>query len=140
MDRINTIQMTGCCMACGQTKLIEIDEYEAAGLDEEQLQRIADREATKGCLCKEGYMLRDKWAIIDECSDNIESMFRENYPYIADLFQEAKEPVYEHVIRKINVQTQDGSGTAVMYRKGKTIELKFAERKETTLATAAGLA
>ena len=140
MDKIETIQMTGSCMACGQTKLIEIDAYEAAGLDEEQLQEIADREATKGCTCKEGYALRDKWAIIDECSDNIEAMFRNSQPYVANMFQEAKELVYDHAIKKKKIQTQDGSGTAVMYRKGKTIELKFAERKETTLATAAGLA
>lgn len=140
MARMKTVQMTGCCMACGQTKLIEIDGYEAEELGDEELQRLADREATKGCKCKEGYALRDKWAIVDECAENIEAMFRESHPEIADLFQEAKEPVYDHVIRKINIQTQDGSGTAVMYRKGKTIELKFAERKETTLATAAGLA
>ena len=126
------IPKTGCCRFCGQTKMIELTEDEwlqeiiHTDLDP---QEIADIIAMEQCTCREGESWRHARQIMEQSRGHIEFLFREKYPEIADIFQEAKTLVWEGRIKKITASTQD-SGTAVMYRSNEKLEIKFTQKKE----------
>ena len=95
-------------------------------------QEIADYIATEGCTCKEGSDWRADRYVLKQCEENIEAMFRENYPEIADLLQGIKAAVWGNKLKRITVTTHEG-GTATMYRSGGNIEIRFIQKNETKL-------
>ncbi len=122
------ITVTGTCNFCGQTKLIELPDDTPEAIRTEE----AIMEATLHCNCREGSDWRASRWVIEKCSDNIEMMFRDNMPEIADLLQEGKSIVYNGLVKRITCTTPDG-GVAAMYKKGGSVELKYTEKKETTM-------
>ena len=98
--------VTGACRFCGQTKLITLTEDEWL----ERIQKtgdaaedIADEIATEGCSCKVGSDWRADHYVMDQCRENVEAMFREEFEEVADILQEAVPMVYNQQIKKISV-------------------------------------
>lgn len=120
--------ITGYCNFCGQGKVVEIPDETPEHIRDEE----ANHSASIECHCKEGSDWRANMLVIEKCYDNIEMMFRENYPDIADILQDAKGIVYNGDIKRITCVTPEG-GIAAMYKKGGSIELKFTEKHETTM-------
>jgi len=112
------INKYGTCGFCGQTRMIEMSESEwkqkaeAAGITEHEL---ADREATETCNCVSGANYRERIMALNIANDLIEGMFRNHYPEVADVLQEAKGIVYGgRTIRKITVTMPGEAGSATI--------------------------
>ena len=119
----------GTCNFCGQTRYVDLPDSVSEDTEMEE----ACYRATAECNCKDGSDWRATQLIIEKCSDNIETLFRESYPDIADILQEAKGIIYTGDIKRITCVTPEG-GIAAMYKKGGSIELKYTTKKETTLS------
>lgn len=119
----------GTCNFCGQTRYVDLPD----NIPEETEMEEACYQTTIECNCKDGSDWRATQLIIEKCSDNIETLFRESYPDIADILQEAKGIIYTGDIKRITCVTPEG-GIAAMYKKGESIELKYTTKKETTLS------
>lgn len=123
--------MQGICRYCGQTMFTEWEEdkwLDVIQKNNMSPQDIADENATLACKCKQGLGYRKRKEAVKTCGDNIEAMFREHYPEVADILQEAKELVYGgNCIKKLTVTMPEGAGIAsISY--GKT-GLKIEHRK-----------
>ena len=131
-----TRTVTGACRFCGQIRIIDMTEEE--WLDRIQKENkgaetIADDMATLSCNCKQGSDWRADMLIISRCEENIELMFREKLPEIADIFQDAKTLVQKQMLKKITVTTHDG-GTATMYKKSGSLCVRYVETHETEMS------
>lgn len=108
-----TRTVNGTCRYCGQIKMITLTEDEWLEKFQETNQSaedIADTMATEQCTCKEGSDWRaDHW-VMEQCRENIEEMFREDYEEIADLLQEAVPMVYHQTVKKISITTPERGG------------------------------
>ncbi len=121
--------ITGTCNFCGQTRMVDLPDNTA----EEVLMEEACHQASLECNCKAGSDWRAAQLIIEKCSDNIEMLFREQHPDIADILQEAKWIIYAGEVKRLTCITPEG-GVASMYKKGGSIEIRYTEKKETTLS------
>ena len=127
--------VNGACKFCGQIKMITFSEEEWL----ERIQKenkaagtIADEVATEECNCKEGSEFRADHYVIQQCRQNIEDMFRENYEEVADILQEAVPMVYYQTVKKVTVVTPE-HGVATMTRSGGNMKIKFLQKHETEL-------
>lgn len=135
MSKEATRTVNGSCRYCGQIKMITLTEDEWL----ERIQRtnqdgntIADTLATEQCTCKEGSDWRADHYVMDQCRENIEDMFRQDYEEIADLLQEAVPMVYYQQIKKLSITTPE-HGVATMNRAGGNMKIKFSQKHETEL-------
>ena len=125
----------GNCLFCGQTRIIELpledllDRIKKTGKAAED---IADYEASRECKCKEGSAWREDQRVQEDCEQNIEEMFRDDYPEIAEIFQGVKGIIWRKRLKKISIATNEG-GNASMYRKEGCIEIKFTQKNEKKL-------
>lgn len=119
----------GTCNFCGQTRYVDLPDSTPEGIETEE----ACHQATVECNCKDGSDWRATQLVIERCSDNIELLFREDYPEIADILQDAKGIIYTGDIKRITCVTPEG-GIVAMYKKGESIELKYTTKKETVLS------
>ena len=127
--------VNGSCRYCGQIKMITLPEEEWL----ERIQKtnktgtaIADELATEQCDCREGSDWRADHYVMDQCRQNIEDMFREDQPDIAEILLEAVPMVYYQQIKKISVTTPE-HGVATMNRSGGNMKIKFSQKHETEL-------
>ena len=137
MKEEETRPQIGNCKFCGQTKIIDLteDEWLEAIIETNMVaQDIADEIAMEQCTCREGAGWRHNKKVIEMTRDHIELMFRDQYPEIADILQEAKTLVWSGPIKKLAVCTND-SGTAIMYRSNEKLEIKFTQKKETKMTS-----
>ena len=129
------MERTGCCKCCGQTMLIsseelksefpeEVDALIHASADDEE-EAAADDLATLNCKCKEGRDLRQYRSKLRDCQDKIEAMFRENYPEIANAFQETKDAVLNGEILKITCTDALTGGVASMFMKKGRLKIRW---------------
>lgn len=116
---------TGECRFCGQRSLVDIPD----GLTEEEQKKAADDEATLECTCKAGSDHRADRYVMEQCHENIEQMFREKCPEVADLMQEAVPMVYRQQIKRVTVFTT-GNGCATLSRSTGNLKLKFVQKNE----------
>ena len=133
----DTKVVTGACRFCGQIMAVEKSEAEWLDLIREtnkDAEQLADEEATRQCRCYEGTAYRKETAILKEAEVNIEMMFRDNLPEIADTFQAVKEFVQQNKIKKISISTHE-NGTASMVRREGNIKIDYRETKKTELTT-----
>lgn len=135
MSKEATRTLNGSCRYCGQIKMITLTEDEWL----ERIQRtnqdgdtIADTLATEQCTCKEGSDWRADHYVMDQCRENIEDMFRQDYEEIADLLQEAVPMVYYQQIKRLSITTPE-HGVATMHRTGGNMKIKFSQKHETEL-------
>lgn len=80
----------GTCNFCGQTRYVDLPDSTPENVEAEE----ACHQATVECSCKDGSDWRATQLVIERCSDNIELLFREDYPEIADILQDAKGIIY----------------------------------------------
>lgn len=129
------VERTGACQFCGQIRLVEKQEKEWLQLQKKynaDEDIVANIEASKDCMCVAGREWREQQKVIEETERNIELMFREEFPEIADIFQEAKTPVWLNRIKKITVTTAEHR-TATMQKTKGSIMLQLKEVKNTEL-------
>ena len=105
--------VTGACRFCGQTKMITLTEDE--WLDRIQKSgrggsEIADDIATEECTCKVGSDWRTDHYVMQQCRENIEAMFRDEYEVVANMLQEGVEPVYEQTVKRLTIITPFSAG------------------------------
>lgn len=127
--------VTGACRFCGQTKMITLTEDE--WLDrirktDKEADEIADDIATEECTCSAGSDFRADHYVMDQCRENIEEMFREEYEDIADLLQEAVPMVYYQRVKRVSITTPE-HGIASMVRSGGNLKIKFSQKHETEM-------
>ena len=123
---------TGICKFCGQSRIVEYSEDEwlqAVAESNMSIEELADLEAMEQCTCREGAGWRNTRRVLEQTGKNIEYMFRETYPEIADILQEAKSMVWGGQIRKITVATHE-SGTVLMVRNNEKLDIRYTEKKE----------
>lgn len=122
--------ITGLCKFCGQRMMIELgDDVNPGGL-----QPAADDEATRLCDCKQGRAYRDENKTLDQCRENIEDMFGEKYPEIADVMTQAMPFVWSHTIKQLVCSTHE-NGVAFLTRKKDKLVIRFTKKSEIELET-----
>lgn len=135
------IEKTGTCRFCGQVRMVSLKEDEwldriretgRSGTD------IADFVAAQNCNCKDGEAFRLEQRVFEECEGNIEIMFGESLPEIADVFQRLKAAVWHEQIRSVVIRTPNDI-TATMAKGNGTIKLKYVEKKCSELVTVEGV-
>lgn len=122
--------MTAECPYCGQLRTVEI----RGDLTPEQELYEAQFEAIMTCNCMQGKAHRLKNNILTTANQHIEDVLRELHPEAADLFQEAKEAVYEGRIKKMTVREGSG-GKAELKRTKDGIAVSFEKTSKTELST-----
>ena len=131
------ISRTGMCRFCKQLRLVELSEDEWLQLIQQEdadPEQITGEIATLECNCPDGDSYRTEKRELKNCEQIIEDLFRESYPDIADIFQEAKECVHHHAIKKITVTTNE-SGTASMTKKAQGIAVGYSQTRKTEIIT-----
>lgn len=130
------MERIGCCKFCGQNVMIEdtddlrkefpeeSDRLLSAKTDEEGM-AAADALASLLCRCKDGKDYRSYRNRIRSCSDQIEAMFRESYPDIADVLQETKEAVLTGAIAIITCKDGNTGGVANMFLKKERLKIRW---------------
>ena len=125
----------GACRFCGQTKMITLSEGEWLDrIRETNLEavEIADDITTEECDCKAGSDWRADHYVMQQCRENIESMFKDEYEVVANMLQEGVEPVYAQTIKRLTIVTPE-NGIATMTRSGGNLKVKFTQKHETEL-------
>lgn len=139
-DKSKYIEKTGTCRFCKQVQMIEMSEDEwlesiqktnKAGAD------IADWFAALKCNCKEGSAFRLEQRVFEECETNINIMFGDSLPEIADTFQRLKAAIWHDSIRSIVIRTPNDI-TESMQKGNGNIKLKLIEKKCSELVTIEG--
>ena len=121
---------TAECPYCGQIRTVMIPD----GLDSKEELYCAQLEAIATCNCTQGAAARNKNKILQIAEDHIEDVLREAHPDAADLFQEAKEAVYDGRIRKLSVREGSG-GKAELKRTKDGISVSYEKTNKTELST-----
>lgn len=127
--------VNGACRFCGQVRMITLSEdewLERIRKTNKKAEEIADDLATEQCDCNQGSDWRADHYVMDQCRQNIEAMFRKDYPDIADLLLEAVPMIYYQEIKRISITTPE-QGTASMVRSGGNMKIKFTQKHETEL-------
>lgn len=131
--------ITGECMFCGQTAIIDHTEDEWLELIKKYNQKpqtMANEYATRTCNCQKGQAWRDMKDALEICGRNIELMFEENFPEVAEILKEAMPLVYgAKILRKVSVTIGDDQGIATLAY-GKTgLEVEHKKVLQTKLTT-----
>lgn len=121
------IDITAACPFCGQMRMVQIPD----DIPEECRDAAAQSEAILCCDCREGESARQRYRIMSIAQENIEGMFRNKYPDIADLLLQAVEMIYERTVKKITV-TEPGGGVASMHfsKSGIVVEWRVTKKQE----------
>lgn len=126
----------GCCKFCGQNVMVEITEdlrkefpdecedLKNAGTDEEHTAAV-DALASLLCKCRDGKDFRAYAKRIRSCTDQIEAMFRESYPDIADVLQDTKEFVLGGNISVVTCKDSLTGGVASMFMKKDRLKIRW---------------
>ena len=130
------MEIIGCCKYCGQSVMIEptdelreefpaeCERLDDADTDDEET-AAADNLASLLCRCKDGKDFRAFRKRIKNCEDQIEAMFRESYPMIADVLQETKEAVLNGEISVITCKDGYTGGVASMFLKKDRLKIRW---------------
>ena len=112
----------GTCKYCGQ-----IHHMNTTGqCSEEQLNDWA----TEMCSCAGAKIEKKRHTSEEKAKDNIEKLFRENYPEAADLLRQAVNPVVRSIIAGITIDTGHGiKGKVTLTGKGKVKVEQIVSRK-----------
>lgn len=130
-------EQTGSCMFCGQNRIIEMSEDE--WLDRIQKtnrsgKTIADYMASRECSCRDGMEWRAEQESMEQAVQNIEILFGEKYPEVADILTNAVELIGGKKIKRITVMTPE-KYQATMEKKRASIRIHFKEVNETEMTT-----
>lgn len=112
----------GTCKYCGQ-----VHHMQTTGqCTEEQLNDWA----TEMCNCSGAKMEKNRKTSEEKAKNNIEKLFRENYPETADILKAAVNPVVRNLVASITVDTGHGiKGKVNLTGKGKVKVEQIVSRK-----------
>ena len=113
----------GCCTYCGEIRMVEVSE--------DTLQDVVDDVATLKCNCYQATQARKRKEQKEQCTDDIQEVLGENYPEIADLFQNSIDILQEAKIKKITVNTPGNKIARIsMTKDGIKVELEVKKKME----------
>ena len=97
-------------------------------------QDIADYLAALECNCKEGADFRTEQRIFQEAAENIDIMFGDDYPEIADTFQKLKAAIWHNQLKQIKISTHENE-VAEMSRTQNRIRIAMTRKKQSEMIT-----
>lgn len=122
--------MTAECPYCGQIRTVEVSE----GMTPQEELYEAQLEAIMTCNCMQGESARVKETVLAMADQHIEDVLRAEHPDAADLFQRAKNLVFEGKIKKLTIREGSG-GKAELKRTKDGIAVSFEKTSKTELST-----
>lgn len=131
------VEKTGVCRFCGQVRMIERTEDEWLDLIRKTNtdgQTMADFQAALECDCKEGADFRTEQRIFKETNENIEIMFGDDYPEIADTFQNLKAAIWHNRLKRVKISTHENE-VAEMSRTQNRIRIAMTRKKQSEMIT-----
>ncbi|MBQ2558305.1 MAG: hypothetical protein II553_04775 [Lachnospiraceae bacterium] len=116
-------QTVGVCRFCGQQRFYDWDPIDPDG------------EATMDCKCHDGEAYREKVKIMNAADVNINEIFAEKFPDVAETFRELKDKIYDGKIGTVTIKLP-GSATARMSMPTATaIKVEYKKTTVTELST-----
>lgn len=131
------IEKTGVCRFCSQVRMIERTEDEWLDLiarTNAKGQDVADYLAVLECNCREGADFRTEQRIFQEAKENIDTMFGEEYPEIADTFQNLKAAIWHNQLKRVKISTHENE-VAEMSRTQNRIRIAMTRKKQSEMIT-----
>ena len=131
------IEKQGECRFCHQLRMVRKTEDEWLALIAEHNvggQEIADWLAARLCTCREGAEFRQEQRIFEEATTNIDIMFGEAYPEIADTFQRLKKPIWHNQLKRVKISTHENE-TAEIFRTQNRIRITLTKKAQSELVT-----
>lgn len=117
-------QTVGVCKFCGQTRVYD------------WMPDDPDFEATMDCSCAgPGESFRQKTKILNLAYDNIESIFRNDFPEVADSFQALKENVYDGKIGRVTFRLPGGATARLWMPTATAMKIDYRKTSVTELST-----
>ncbi|MBR3183295.1 MAG: hypothetical protein IKF61_02980 [Firmicutes bacterium] len=115
---------TGTCKFCGQSKMINpLDVY----ID-------VNYQASLECKCQEGEAWRRYEAVKISTSENIRHLIGKKFPAIAEIMEEAMEPVWNEDIVTLQATTYDGD-VITLKRVKDALNIKHVHKEEYELTS-----
>lgn len=112
-----TEQLTGTCIYCGQSMIIET----VGVATQEQL----DKWATEKCTCEQAKKAQEKVKAKRTAEDNIKFMFREHYPEVEAVMKEALTYIEDGALSKITIDTGTGVKGSLSSTSNDTIKVEM---------------
>ena len=117
-------QVTGCCVYCGQTKIVVGGD----DMTEEQI----DKQATLQCDCDEAQWLQRAARKKTYADANIKRLFADDGQMILNMLLELTEPLALQRIKKFTATTEEGI-RATLTAKENSIKVERTEVKKSSL-------
>lgn len=102
--------MTGECIYCGQIRQVNVPE----GTPKEEVNRAA----TLNCECEESIKVYKLEEMKSAAEKNIDFLFREEYPEIANLIKAALPAISKRKLEKVTIKDKSITGTIMITGKG----------------------
>lgn len=117
------IQVVGTCRFCGQTRVYDWE------LDD------PDEEATKDCVCRDGEAYRERSRVLTAAGENIEAIFGEKMPDVAEVFQGLKGQVYDGRIGTVTIKLPGGAAARISMPSASAMKVEYIKTTVTELST-----
>lgn len=118
-------EQIGCCIYCGQTKMLKVGE----NVSEENLNELA----TEECDCYEAEEARKQAEAPAEAEDNIEKLFGEDLPETADILRSAVPAIVKGTLSKISVDTGKRVKAQVVRTSKGAVKVERSETNKTVM-------
>lgn len=119
-------QKIGQCIYCGQTRMVEIG-------DEIPTKEEVNKRATEQCECEAARHAQERSKVQLEAEDNVERLFRKEFPVTANMLKAAVIPIMCGEIDKISIDTgRKVKGQITITSKG-NIKVERIETRKTVL-------
>ena len=116
-------QTVGVCKFCGQSRV-----YDWAPED-------PDEEATQDCQCVKGGQYRQKMKVLTAAEQNIDAIYGEHFPEVAEAFQELKGYVYDGLIGRITIRLPGGATARLWMPSATAMKVDYQKTTVTELST-----
>ena len=130
-------EVQGECRFCHQIRMIRRTEDEWLDLIRKNNvggKDVADWFAALECSCREGADFREEQRVFREAEENINIMFGEEYPEIADTFQRLKESIWHNQLKRVKISTHENE-TAEIFRTQNRIRITLTKKAQSELVT-----
>ena len=115
----------GCCIYCGQTKMLKVEE----NVSEENLNELA----TEECDCISAALARKRAKTQAEAEDNVEKLFRGDLPEVADLLSASISLIVNRQISKVTIDTGKKIKAQAVRLSNGTVKVERSETNKTVM-------
>ena len=116
-------QTVGVCKYCGQSRIYDYELEDP------------DAEATRDCVCQAGESWRERERILNAAEENIDAIFADHYPEVAEAFQELKGSVYDGKIGRVTFRLPGGATARLWMPSATAMKVDFKKTTVTELST-----